>query len=257
MNEKIQADIARFRSILQHISVSYKHIRDEDIEGYVADVEAILAEKCNIEERFPAIACGAFKECYSLNEDFVIKFASECNDTNSEEALLHNAVESEVAEIFLPTWYCYLESRGPNLFMLDEDASGQCYYNYENHTYVENPDYTSQRADCIIIQPRILRIVSDMEYLTLPRNGLDYDKAPIVDMEDNKVDFRTAYSFCVSSQTWLQDIVDVYGFEFFNRLAEFLKDNEVHDLHTGNIGYYARKDGKIIPVIFDCLSSSW
>lgn len=257
MNEKVQADIARFRGMLQHISASYKHISDEAIEDYVADIEAILADECNIEDQLPAIACGAFKECYGLNDDFVIKFASECNDTNSEEALLHNAVEAEVAEIFLPTWYCYLDSRGPSLFMLDEEASAKYYYDYENHTYVDNPDYTSQRADCIIIQPRILRTVSAENYLTLPRNGLDYDKAPIVDAKGNKIDFRTAYDFCVSSQTWLQDIMDTYGFEFFNRLAQFLKDNDVHDLHTDNIGYYVRKDGKVAPVIFDCLSSSW
>lgn len=257
MNEKVQADIARFRGMLQHISASYKRISDEAIEGYVADIEAILVGRCDISDKFPTIGCGAFKECYGLNDDFVIKFASEENDTVSEENLLHIAVEADVAEIFLPTWYCYLDSRGPDLQMLDDRASNRYYYSDSRHTYVENPDYTYQIADCIIIQPRILRTVSAKSYLTLPRNGLDYDKAPIVDTEGNKIDFRTAYDFCVSSQTWLQDIMDAYGFDFFNRLAQFLTDNDVSDLHTDNIGYYIREDGKVVPVIFDCLSGTW
>ena len=255
MNDNIRVDIERFRGVLQNISASYKYISDEIIERYVADIEDILTGSCDINDRFASIDFGAYKECYSLNDDFVIKFASEDNDTNSEENLFYRAVEDEVAEVFLPTWYCYLDSRGVELKMLEDDMG--CYrycYDESQHTYVENPYYENPVADCIIIQPRILRTVSESSYLVLPRNELDYDKAPIFDAEGNKVDFHTAHKFCVSSQTWLQDIVDAYGLEYFNRLAQFLADNEVHDLHAGNIGYYTREDGKVVPVIFDCLS---
>lgn len=253
----IQDDVMRFRLMLQHISEHYKHISDEAINDYVNDIEDILMGCCNINDRFETIACGAFKECYELNDDFVIKFASECNETQCEETLMLNAKEAGVEEIFMPTWYCYLYSQGPELLMLDEDASDREYYDCEQHTYVENPDYTSQRANCIIIQPRILRTVSDASYINLPHNHLDYDKAPIVDTEGNEIDFETARSFWVSSQTWLQDIADAYGAEFFNLLAGFLQDNGVHDLHTSNIGYYVNREDKIVPVIFDCLSDSY
>lgn len=253
----IQDDVMRFRCMLQNISEHYKHISDESIEYYVSNIEDILMGYCSINDRFDAIACGAFKECYELNGDFVIKFASECNETQCEEVLMLNAKADNVAEIFMPTWYCYLDSIGPELLMLDEEASDREYYNYEQHTYVENPDYTGQRADCIIIQPRILRTVSDESYINLPNNHLDYDKVPITDAEGNKIDFDIARSFWVFSLTWLQDIVDTYGVHFFNRLAQFLKDNGVHDLHTSNIGYYVNKDNKVVPVIFDCLSDSY
>lgn len=253
----IQDDVTRFRLMLQHISEHYKHISNEAINDYVNDIEDILMGCCNINDRFEAIACGAFKECYVLNDDFVIKFASECNETQCEETLMLNAEEAGVEEVFMPTWYCYLYSQGPELLMLDEDSSDREYYDYEQHTYVENPDYTSQHANYIIIQPRILRTVSDAPYINLPHNRLDYDKAPIIDAEGNKVDFETARGFWVSSQTWLQDIVDTYGAEFFNLLAEFLQDNGVHDLHTSNIGYYVNKEDKVVPVIFDCLSDSY
>lgn len=254
MNERFQEDIDRFRCMLQEISRSYKHISDEAIEDYVYDIADILMGHCNIEDRFNAVGCGAFKECYSLNDDFVIKFASECNNTEIEEALMLKAAEADVAEIFIPTWYCYLSCIGPELFMLDEEASDKGYYNYEEHTWVDNPDYTSQRATCIIIQPRILRTVSNKSYINFPYNELDYNKAPITDNAGNTVDYHIVRNFWVSSQTWLQDIVDAYGLEFFNRLEKFLSDNEVSDLHTDNIGYYTNKDNKVVPVIFDCLS---
>ena len=255
MNDNIRVDIERFRGMLQNISASYKPISDEDIEGYVADIEDILTGRYDINDRFASIDYGAFKECYSLNDDFVIKFAREDNNTNSEENLFYSAVEDEVAEVFLPTWYCYLDSRGVELKMLDDEmASCRYCYDESQHTYVENPDYVNPVANCIIIQPRILRTVSESSYLVFPRNELDYNKAAIFDAEGNKVDYSVAHKFCVSSQTWLQDIVDVYGLEYFNRLAQFLTDNEVYDLHVGNIGYYTREDDKVVPVIFDCLS---
>lgn len=253
----IQDDVTRFRDMLKNIFEHYKHISNEAIEDYVGDIEDILMGHCNISDRFDAIACGAFKECYELNSDFVIKFASECNDTKCEETLMSNAQINEVGEVFMPTWYCYLDSNGPELLMLDEEASDREYYDYEQHTYVENPDYTYQYANCIIIQPRILRTVGDASYINLPHNHLDYDKAPIVDAEGNEIDFEIACSFWVSSQTWLQDIADAYGVKFFNRLAQFLKDNGVHDLHTSNIGYYINREDKVVPVIFDCLSDSY
>ena len=255
MNDNIRVDIERFRGMLQNISASYKPISDEVIERYVAGIEDILTGSCDINDRFDNIGTGAFKECYSLNDDFVIKFVSEDNNTNSEENLFYRAVEEEVAEVFLPTWYCYIDSRSVELKMLEDDmAYCRYYYDESKHTYVENPDYVNTIANCIIIQPRILRTVSENSYLVFPRNELDYNKAPIFDAEGNKVDYSVAHKFCVSSQTWLQDIVDAYGLEYFNRLAQFLTDNEVYDLHVGNIGYYTREDGKVVPVIFDCLS---
>lgn len=254
MNEEIRADVTRFRSMLQHISATYKSIDNTSIEDYVASIETLLTDRSAIESHFTPIACGAFKECYQLNRDFVIKFASYNNETDIEEALLDEAAEAGVAEIFLPTWYCHLNSKGPDLLMLDDEDSSRYYYDEEAHTYVENEDWTSQYADYIIIQPRIAYTVESQSYIHIPRNAMDYDKAPIIDTEGNKVDFRTAYNFYVSSQTWLQDVMNTYGIEFFNRLADFIRENDVHDLHTGNIGYYVRKDGKLAPVIFDCLS---
>lgn len=258
MNEKIQADIERFRKMLQNISASYKHIDDKTIEDSVSNLEALMTDRSReIEDFFDPIACGAFKECYSLNEDFVIKFASIQNDTAQEEILLQKAAEANVSEIFLPTWYCSLEGKGPDLLLLNDEDSDRWYYDEEKHTYVENDDYVNQYADCIVIQPRILYAVQEKEYIRVPHNIIDYDKSPVIDENGNKVDFCIIDGFYVSSQTWLQDIMDIYGSDFFNRLLAFLKINDVHDLHTGNIGYYIREDGKTVPVIFDCLSSSW
>lgn len=254
MDERISQSVACFYNMLQKISHTYKHISDEAIENYSRDIEDVLAGYCNIRDRFTAIGCGAFKECYELNDDFVIKFVSEYNNTRDEEVLMSKAVEENVGEIFIPTWYCYLSSVGPELLMLDEDASDRYYYNYEEHIWVNNLDYNIQHATCIIIQPRILRAVSEEPYTLLPNNKLDYNKTPIVDSVGQVVDYWIAHNFRVSSQTWLQDVVSAYGLEYFNRLEEFLNNNDVYDLHSGNIGYYVNKDGKTVPVIFDCLS---
>ena len=258
MNEIIQADIDRFRNMLQNISISYRHIDEDAIENYVTRIEELLTDRSrSIEEEFSPIACGAFKECYKLNDDFVIKFATWDNCTEQEEILLNSAIEADIAEIFLPTWYCYLESKGPNLLMLDTESSNRWYYDEYNHTYVENDNWVDPYTTCIIIQPCITYTVSASDYIHLPHNHIDYDNCPIVDKNGNKIELEAVSFLCVSSQTWLQDMLNIYGIEFFNRFSQFVKDHDVHDLHTGNIGYYERKDGQIVPVIFDCLSSNW
>lgn len=254
MDERVQEDVIHFRNMLQEISHTYKYISDGAIEDYVHNIKDILMGYCNIQDRFNIIGYGAYRECYTLNGDFVIKFVSEQNDTKIEEMLMLKAAEANVGEIFIPTWYYYLSSTGPELFTLDEEASDRGFYNYEEHTWVDNPDYTFQRATCIIIQPCILRTVGEKAYLNFPYDEFAYNKNPITDNTNKIVDYQVARSFWVTSQTWLQDIVDTYGLEFFNRLEKFLSANEVHDLHSDNIGYYINKDGKVVPVIFDCLS---
>lgn len=253
--ERLQEDLACFRSVLLSVSLHCKPIDARTIEDYVNKMKDILCNQGIIEDFFEPIASGAFKECYDLNSDLVIKFASECNDTEEEQALLQAADEAGVGEMFMPTWYCPLTSFHPELIQLSNEDSYRWYYNERYHTCVENQDYEGQRANYAIIQPRIYDEVREREYMYFPRNAHDYARAPITDAQGNEVEFRVAESCYVTSQTWLQDIVDVYGIEFFYKLSAFLKDNKVHDLHTGNIGYYKRNDGKIVPVIFDCLSA--
>ena len=66
MNEEIQADVTRFRSMLQHISATYKSIDNTSIEDYVASIEALLTDRSAIESHFTPIAFKVLAQAVSV-----------------------------------------------------------------------------------------------------------------------------------------------------------------------------------------------
>lgn len=56
---------------------------------------------------------------------------------------------------------------------------------------------------------------------------------------------RSKGYWCFNSY-WITDFLNYYGEEKFKLLSQFLEDNDIHDLHSGNLGYIGSK-----PVIID------
>lgn len=54
------------------------------------------------------------------------------------------------------------------------------------------------------------------------------------------------YDYCSIDNEWLTDVLDYYGEEKFITFLQFLKKQNINDLHSGNIGYI---DGR--PVVVD------
>lgn len=247
-------DIAVFHSTLLSVSRSYPMYQSQ-IKNILSRMDDVLADRMTLEDAFTLVGYGAYKETYKLTHNTVIKFACEANATSEEAFLLNAADGAGVSALFIPTWFCPLESYHPQLVILDDNDDDRQCYDSEAHTYRDDPDWVGNRASHAIIQPRIDRRESERDWVVLERNPHDYYKhTAITDPETGEViDVEVALDWCVSSYTWLQAVCDAYGADFFKRAAAFLKEHHVCDLHLDNIGYITT-DGVTVPVIFDWLS---
>lgn len=251
-------DILNFTSALRSASEEYP-LNDSDMKDIISNFADIMSGDIVMEDAFERLGNGCYKECFRLNRNLVIKFASECNRTEQEEDILNRAEEAGIADIFLPTWFVYLESFHPELCVLTEGASGQMTYASEYHTYVTNPDFCGERADAVLIQARIWKTCGEIGgFRRLESNYHDYHRdTPLVDPHTGEViEFDEARDWSVSDADWLQEVLNYYGAEFFHKAARFMSDNSMYDLHQDNIGYLIDADGKLRPVILDWLSGN-
>lgn len=244
-----------FKEFLEDISRNSKPI--DDIPILVAKIEKILAGKSIIEDEFELLGSGSYKEAYALNDDFVIKFASHCNDTYEEKRLYNLAIDECVDEIFLETYFYDIpEGQYPTLFYLEECSVSESYACEKESLYEVTEDYGTihPKADTIIIQAYAEFTVSDRAYENFKYNKLDYAKNPIINKADgSEVAHEEARKFSVSSKDWLQAILDIYGIDTFLSMADFFDKYNVSDLHSENIGYIV-KNGIEFPVVLDWMS---
>lgn len=256
-NNSIEQVIDCYLSAIHHILATYHLTCEETIElcNTVDYMRKILEEGCSPENYFKAMATGAFKECYSLIPNkFIIKFTTNANETDNELKLIAEAENDDIGEIFLPTYWIPFGDIKVESTLIDNDDlfEDSQIWDEENETYVDNPDFEYPFLNGCMIQP--WAIVQEKEpYFSMSLNPHDYNKNPVKYSTGEVVDYNKAYGFFVTSQTWLQSIIDIYGDDFFNRLSDFIKRNSVSDLHNSNIGYYINEKVKY-PVILDCLS---
>lgn len=190
-----------------------------------------------MEEVFKPLAYGAFKEVYLLNDNFVIKFCSGANCTEDEINILQNAFECGLDQFFLPTHFIPLPYIGElPLNALSED-SWNSYYCKDDAGY----------ADYIIIQPRAI-VAEDLPFVLYDKK--DYDGYPLIHPNTQEpIPRKELFSTHIHSLTWMQDVLDIYGYKHFTALIAFIKKLGLFDLHLGNIGYYQEQ-----PILLDWLS---
>lgn len=234
-----RVDLEKFTKMLDEVS-HYKPICEEDILNIVNNIEKTL--KWGEIIGFEYINSGSFKECYRLNDDFIIKFACIENYTEREQELLNYAKEEGVEDLFLPTWFCPLDYSDIELTNLDSDCCYSYYYNGERRYYTESANY-------IIIQPMVTNVAIDLvnRYCY---NEKDYYKTPLIN-KNNKgiVNYHLFQHLIIHNMDWLQQLLDCYDINYLYKMKHFFNNYGVHDLHGGNIGYL---NGR--PVILDWLS---
>ena len=254
----------RLRDILEnnHLLDDYdkatqQHIIQLNMEAF----EYLLGNNLGPEARFDYIGNGAFKEAYKVigADNLIIKFYSESNDTYQEEAIIDKAFDCGMEDFFIPTYFGELDFNLPTSYVCDEENPE--YLSYETRradghyswTYTRNEDYVVPELSGFEIQPccHIMR--------NEKAEGMSYayrkEFAPFSFSLFSIIDKETYNNFVsiINCKDWWEMAFAVYGYNKVHDFIQFVKDNYIHDLHWGNIGYY-EVNGKKIPILLDWLS---
>lgn len=224
MEERIMEDLEGFASILREFNIYNEEL--------IKKFETMLRTKTYPSEHFDFINCGAFKECYQLTPDFIIKFNSSNNSTDRENKVLADAQRTGLSDIFLPTKFYELKSSTIPLCYLREESNDYSSY-YDR-------DLAPISFDSFFVQPfaKIAREKSNF----IEFNG----DIPLVDEYGDTIPYELT---TITAYSWLKDVLDMYGRKFFDMMINFFKAKGMHDLHPENIGYFNNK-----PIILDWLS---
>ena len=250
-------------------------LRDRD------DLLNIYDFNMNPDEYFDYLAHGAFKETYMLSSDnYVVKFCSQHNDTDAEQALLEAANEEGVGCAFIPTLFVNYHGHStpmPNLEAdCDSDSCGTWDEKYD--TWVENEDWEGRFATGLEIQPTILytcngrgerwsyeRGYGEVRYF---EDGVTHGPTHII--SDPAIDPNTGeiipYEILevldIHNKTWIEEYARLYTIAGLAKLADFCDKYHISDLHNGNLGFITSTALGIdspteyeVPVILDWLST--
>lgn len=240
-NTPLEQDVQAFAAIINELNIP-------DAANKIEDFRSLLLSEESPEQFYDDISYGAYKECYALSPDYVIKFATEDNASETEMSLLSRAFDARVGEVFLPTHFFWLHSCTLPTYYIERESEG--YYNSSLGIYT--CDTTNEDMNAVFIQPRIAKLAEDIDSTTLYFNEKEYAQNPLYVKGTNEiVRFSLIRRLHISCYNWVQDVLDLYGYEFLERLADFIEENEMRDLHWGNIGW--TQDRK--PVIIDWLSA--
>lgn len=236
------------------------NLTEQEVEDCGRRLEAIFNGSCEISGKFDFIAHGAFKEVYGYGS-IVLKFCSEDNETEKERDIINAAFDGDLGDVFLPTVFIPIDNpKLVPLYYLDEDETNRnddYTYDDKEHTWKRRDDDENcgYHAVWLEIQQRIETTCEDdaanlmMDFA----NPSNYNKCPVVDELGRPISYSCAADTGIGSKTWMQAVINIYGFEYFAELAAFITDYDISDLHNRNIGYYKR-DNKLLPVIIDWLS---
>ncbi len=235
------------------------HVNPNKINTLCENLASIIMCHGSPEHYWSLLGYGAFKECYDIGEDVIVKFASEENATDKEEEILALAAEADLSDVFLPSIFIpldddklpttYLECNFYNPYTWDESAG----------TYVRNEEVHISKDvefNYIIVQKKIAttegKLNSDGEnnYFLYNFTTKMYKTENLLDENGKVIPFTVLDSIDIFSKRWLRSAIDRFGSEFLYRLADFNEENHISDLHEHNIGYL--DDGT--PVILDWLS---
>lgn len=103
-------------------------------------------------------------------------------------------------------------------------------------------------ADCFAKTEKIATIngypIYKQEYVTV----YDYGESSCHTQQDEEKisSFCEEEDFYACEQNWLADVLAYFGETIFNKLVAFIRQEDINDLHNGNIGYIGLK-----PVLMD------
>lgn len=179
------------------------------------------------------IHCGLFKSCLvSESATHVIKYAISNNrDIERDYKIYQEAKECGIDKIFLPLEFLYQNEHGVKFFIqpkfVDTVSSGKTTF---------CPTECPMAFDC-----------DSCEFNISPSHARAILKNRTSKV--NKKRLKTAFNNFYDSvdSEWFARAVEFYGFSFIYKLNVFLEENDVSDLHEGNIGYMANER----PVLID------
>lgn len=251
---------------------------EKDIE----ELEQLIATQNCPNEYFDFLAHGAFKETYMLrrSDNYVVKFCSQQNDTETEKVLLDAAEAEGVGFAFVPTRFVNFHGLtcGMPLMLEDYDGDSAQYWDFEKETYIENEDWEGRYATALEIQPTLLYTVKsdekheywnpcraygeDVRFVEGGRIEPDHVlRDPAINPNTGEViPYDIIHDTGIEDKRWIEQFVRFYRIDGLKRLAEFVQKYHVTDLHNNNIGYISGAalglaDPDLeVPVIIDWLS---
>ena len=236
------------------------HITRDQVEDFLTNIRGVLNNEANPSEYFDDfINNGSFKECYHSGlPGWVIKWCTECNDTNTERALIEAAERYDLKPLFLPTYFIHLPFTVQSTY-IDADGCGTCKRTSSGNCArsgicEECPNWHEeaewQRFNAVQLQPLAVTCHDYHNGQTgSVHNPNDYQWTPVIMQGGTEMPFGTFHSLDAASTKWIQDVVNYHGNFLIESLARFIADFGISDLHDYNIGYYGE-----CPVILDWLS---
>lgn len=251
-SEYVKKDIVAFAAVVNQL-VARGEMSEDTALTNIDYFTQLMNGTASMDDCWDIMAYGAYKECFALDQNWVIKFASECNRTSDEACLLNKAIDENLGDLFVETYFIPLTGFAPVLYNLEVDSSDNWTFDEQANTYVEiDPDYEPhEHAAYCVIQRRIEKLAS--ECTTTWIHDLVEQQDP--DTIFPGLPYNTIKQIPVGSFDWMDAVYKLFGAETMSRFARFCEEEGIYDLHTENIGY-RRVDGERIPVIIDWLSSS-
>lgn len=212
------------------------------------------------------IGCGAYKECYALSTNFVIKFIAADAGIENEKAIYdyaHSDAYYDVNRFFVKTLFV-------PLFGFTIPLEHLCYEAWdEDESSSEQVIAAAEKEYCnyIEIQPRIWRTCGDNDDAYFPYDidgyamieGGEPEKVDCAFKDENGEKFECKElldKLHIHSKKWLQCGFDYFGRDKMEALGNFIEKFCISDLHNDNIGYMKDHCGDMYPVIIDWMSMS-
>lgn len=157
----------------------------------------------------------------------------------------------------IPFWgYLDLDNNYQNFLYADDGEDGCDYCKAEEKIYDSAVNWDERFARVLIKNTLLCHIQNhpiytqpicepfDKKYanVTNVRNMKEKDKEKI----EKTLKLCNEWNFCCFNIVWLKDVLQLFGKDFLYSLLDFLEEENINDLHRGNVGYYENT-----PVIID------
>lgn len=216
-------DVEKFDELLRTVGITSR-------EGLVSRFAQTLQDG-NISNHWNILGNGCFKVVVELNDDYVLKFVSNSNNTQGELCALQYAIDEGFEDILVPQVGFAMSNNNIDLWS----------------------QLSEHGCDYILIQQKVWAKYTDPDYDYVDIENLninEYLLSPLVYNTGEIVSFDMVHYCGLCVQEWVQKVIDWYGDEYFDNFLKFISDYDITDTHYGNIGY--APDGR--PVIFDWFS---
>ena len=234
-----------------HVSQA-AHTRDcNTFRDYMRDM---LRERSTPGDYFVFMESGAFKECYMTGiEGWVVKFFSEENETATEEQILNLAHDYDIQEIFAPSIYIHFPFTLPATHLGEVEPEDS----WDDDCTDRPMTFVRENLVGCIFQP-IVTTAGELGYRKIDDalNRARHSGNPVRFHSGDELPYKMFVDLAISDKSWVQNVIDHYGDNFFCRFYAFVTKYHLCDLHRSNIGYMALPDGRERPVILDWLSRS-